>query len=386
MVRPPEPRAAFDPDKTFRSCTKSVNCAKSPIQDTCDPRLPPTLPILAPTLRTVTEGVGVSPALSMHQTFSRRLTRFRGSTRSLAAFSSASETMFPPTRPRVASRSSSPLLTSLSPRLRTFNLLRSARRSDSAKDRFHRPFVKMDDIPDPRRLSSIDRLRPLLKGLLFPGKRALFLGRRRWNRDGSRISFRSSVESQHRKRDRPLWGRTLRSTSISRFCHRDPTSDVASPGAVSRFWASAIEFPGQGRRFVVRNVVDRLLQHNHDAWAPPCDCVDTSRVLLEFPRTRCFESVSGLPEAASSERFRVTEIATGRESSSRGCFPVGNARAPTPRISNTPSSPLRACDALEKLVAFRDGRGPSASIVPRRTTALRPRRKTDMAIRGPRCF
>jgi len=168
---------------------------------------------------------------------------------------------------------------------------------------------------------------------------------------------------------------------------RHPTSHPPARSPASGL--ARLSFADRSRRVVVRNVFDRLLQHKHDAWAPPCDCVDTSRVFLEFPRTRCFGAVSGLSEAASSARspyYRRT--ATGRGSPSRGCFPIGNARAPTRRVSNTPSSPSRAYVALEKLVAFREGRGPSAGVVPRRTRRLESEHRTNRHsnVRGPRCF
>jgi hypothetical protein len=116
---------------------------------------------------------------------------------------------------------------------------------------------------------------------------------------------------------------------------RRPTSHLPARSPASGL--ARLTFPNRSRRIVVRNVVDRLLQHKHDAWAPPCDCVDTSRVFLEFPRTRCFGAVSGMPEAASSARSScLRRTATGRGSPSRGCFPIGNARAPTQRTSNTP--------------------------------------------------
>jgi hypothetical protein len=168
---------------------------------------------------------------------------------------------------------------------------------------------------------------------------------------------------------------------------RRPTSHLPARSPASGL--ARLTFPNRSRRIVVRNVVDRLLQHKHDAWAPPCDCVDTSRVFLEFPRTRCFGAVSGMPEAASSARSScLRRTATGRGSPSRGCFPIGNARAPTRRVSNTPSSPSRAYVALEKPVAFRVGRGPSADVVPRRTRALRSSAgRADVSnVRGPRCF
>lgn len=89
------------PDLVFRS-VRSHRFMKSPIRDTCDQRLPPTLPILAPTLRTVIECVQVSLALSMHHAFSRRATRFRGSTRfTQRRFLPKVKRCFPPARPRM---------------------------------------------------------------------------------------------------------------------------------------------------------------------------------------------------------------------------------------------------------------------------------------------
>jgi hypothetical protein len=96
-------RASRDPrpDLVFRS-VRSHRFVKSPIRDTCDQRLPPTLPILAPTLRTVIECVQVSLALSMHHAFSRRATRFRGSTRfTQRRFLPKVKRCFPPARPRM---------------------------------------------------------------------------------------------------------------------------------------------------------------------------------------------------------------------------------------------------------------------------------------------
>jgi hypothetical protein len=80
MIRPPELHDVFDSILSFDQFG-TVAFVKSPIRDACDQRLPPTLPILAPTLRTVIERVEVSLALSMHYTLSRRVTRFRCSTR-----------------------------------------------------------------------------------------------------------------------------------------------------------------------------------------------------------------------------------------------------------------------------------------------------------------
>jgi hypothetical protein len=94
-----------------------------------------------------------------------------------------------------------------------------------------------------------------------------------------------------------------------------------------------------------------------------------------------------VPKLRAVHSFVLPKSATGRDSPSRGCFPTGNARAPTRRVSNTPSSPLRACVALEKPVAFRKGR---RSIRQRRSaknyrleTRHRCRRRIE---RGPRCF
>jgi hypothetical protein len=122
---------------------------------------------------------------------------------------------------------------------------------------------------------------------------------------GSR--FGDSVESHHRKEGHPFGaivsGRrrfrdfaTATRRPTSHRPARSPASGLARP-----------TFPNRSRRIVVRNVVDRLLQHNHDAWAPPCECVDTSRVFLEDPRTRCFGPFPDCPKLRAVHELRVTE-------------------------------------------------------------------------------
>lgn len=114
-----------------------------------------------------------------------------------------------------------------------------------------------------------------------------------------------------------------------------------------------------------------------------------------IPRA-CFWSVPG---HVASGRFRfvrsceqrtdfvLPKSATGRDSPSRGCFPIGNARAPTRRVSNTPWSPFRAYVALEKLVAFRKGRRPIRQRRSAKNCRLEThRRYRRWAVRGPRCF
>lgn len=176
---------------------------------------------------------------------------------------------------------------------------------------------------------------------------------------GPEISFRRFRGEPSPESGSPFWGDHFRSTPISRFCHRDSTSDVTSPGAVSRFWAST-------------TVIPQPEPENRRALTSSTDFCNTTTMrghllaTASIPRA-CFWSVPG---HVASGRFRIVrsceqctdfvlpKSATGRDSPSRGCFPIGNARAPTQRISNTPWSPFRAYVALEKLVAFRKGRRP----------------------------
>jgi len=176
---------------------------KSSIRDTCDQRLPPTLPILAPTLRTAIEGVEVSLALPMHRAFSRRATRFRGSTRfTLRRFLPQVKRCFPPARPRMVESSIEPTSDVSVASLSNKRPLAECLSLQFSQGRFHRPFVKMSDFPDPKRLSSIDRIHlfikeALVRDLLFKEgsrgeKRGPLFKEARWNRDGSRTRFRIS--------------------------------------------------------------------------------------------------------------------------------------------------------------------------------------------------
>jgi hypothetical protein len=77
---------------------------------------------------------------------------------------------------------------------------------------------------------------------------------------------RTCTRDVPRERESPPENCSFRSfsvTSISRFCHRDPTSDVASPGTVTRF-GPVFAFPDQGRSLRSHDVVDRFLQRRHD--------------------------------------------------------------------------------------------------------------------------
>jgi hypothetical protein len=116
-----------------------------------------------------------------------------------------------------------------------------------------------------------------------------------------------SVESHHRKADHPfgaIFSGRRRSRDFATATRR-PTSHRPARSPASGL--ARPTFPNRSRRIVVRNVVDRLLQHNHDAWAPPYECVDTSRVFLEVPRTRCFGPFPDCPKLRAVHVLRVTE-------------------------------------------------------------------------------
>jgi len=168
----------------------------------------------------------------------------------------------------------------------------------------------------------------------------------------------------------------LRPVPISRFCHRDPTRVVVSPGAVSRFglarrvsrrWAgsrarttSSIDFcnydairghPLRVLRFLARGSgMNQFTLAARDQRLPvwiastasgavAC-AISVSRFRAAHFRLRVNEGV------APADRHRVEDFAL---------FP--GARAPTQRRSNTPWSRVRACVALETPAAFRTDRG-----------------------------
>jgi hypothetical protein len=119
--------------------------------------------------------------------------------------------------------------------------------------------------------------------------------------------FGDSVESHHRKADHPfgaIFSGRRRSRDFATATRR-PTSHRPARSPASGL--ARPTFPSRSRRIVVRNVVDRLLQHNHDAWAPPYECVDTSRVFLEVPRTRCLGPFPDCPKLRAVHVLRVTE-------------------------------------------------------------------------------
>lgn len=153
-----------------------------------------------------------------------------------------------------------------------------------------------------------------------------------------------------------------RPVPISRFCHRDPTRGVVSPGAVSRFglarrvsrrWAgsracttSSIDFcnydamrghPLRVLRFPARDsgmnqitlaACDQRLPVWTDATASGAVAcaISVSRFRAAHFRLRVNE------DGAPADRHRVEDFAL---------FP--GDRAPTQRRSNTPWSPLGAC-------------------------------------------
>lgn len=277
---------------------------KSSIRDACDQRLPPTLPILAPTLRTVIERVEVSPALSMHHAFSRRATRFRGSTRfTQRRFLPRVKRCFPP---RSIDRARSIEPTSERPRRLAFEHAtpcgmhvspvrpRSLPSPIRENERFSRPETPFIDRSNPLLLREAPVRGLLLKEVLGPRNADLFSREERWNRGGSRHLVRRFRGEPPPERGSPFWGKLFRSTPISRFCHRDPTSDVTSPGAVSRFWASTTYIPRpepENRRAQRRRPTSatRFTMRGH---------LHTS---ASIPRA-CFWSIPG---HVASGRFRV---------------------------------------------------------------------------------
>ena len=245
---------------------------KSSIRDACDQRLPPTLPILAPTLRTVIERVEVSPALSMHHAFSRRATRFRGSTRfTLRRFLPKVKRCFPP---RSIDRARSIEPTSERPRRLAFEHAtpcgmhvspvrpRSLPSPIRENERFSRPETPFIDRSNPLLLREAPVRGLLLKEVLGPRNADLFRGRSAGIEVGPGISFGDSVESHHRKEAHPF-GANFSGRRRSRdfaTATRRPTSHRPARSPASGL--ARPTFPDRSRRIVVRNVVDRLLQHD----------------------------------------------------------------------------------------------------------------------------
>jgi hypothetical protein len=175
------------------------------------------------------------------------------------------------------------------------------------------------------------------------------------------------------ERGSPFWGGRFRSTPMSRFCHRDPTSNVTSPGAVSRFWASTTDVPRPESE-------NRRAQRRRPTSATQPRCVGTSiRVRRYLARVSgvsqdtLLRAVSGLSEAASSassscyRRLRLAEIHRVEVA-----FPLGT---PEPLLdeSRTPRChPFARALLWRSSSRFEKVEGPSAGVVPRRTTALKP--------------
>lgn len=198
---------------------------------------------------------------------------------------------------------------------------------------------------------------------------------------GPGISFRRFRGEPSPESGSPFWGDHFRSTPISRFCHRDPTSDVTSPGAVSRFWASTIVIPQPEPE-------NRRAQRRRPTSATQPRCVGTSLRLRRYlarvsgvSQDTLLRAVSGLSEAASSAPAscyrRVRLAGTHRV---EVAFPLGTPEPPlnesrTPRGHHFARTLLWRSSSL-----FRKGQRP----IRRRRSAKNYRLETHRRYRrGP---
>jgi hypothetical protein len=167
----------------------------------------------------------------------------------------------------------------------------------------------------------------------------------------------------------------LSPSPISRFCHRDPTRDFVSPGAVSRFGfalhrprpepevlrarrrrsisATTMRYVGtplRVLRFLARGSGANqftLAATVNGCPSEPCSCERCRRLRdFGFPISAALYCLRMNEDVAPADRLRVEDFAL-----------LPGDRAPTQRRSSTPWSPFRAHVALETPTAFRTDRG-----------------------------
>lgn len=319
---------------------------------------------LAPTLRSVIGFVEVSLASSDVARASRHEMRFRDSTRFSFGMFFRPRIVTSATNALASSNSSSLRLTFPSPsRIPMPPFGFTFARED--QEHFTRPFVKMDDFHAPKRLRSIDLSRNLRRTEALPTTTEVTPF------PGSPPNAPSAVLARTNGRG---FGRR-RSCDFATAIRR-PTS-VHSKETFSFVWAfeSAQAIPRPKSENSAHDVVDRLLQHDHDSWAPHAiELVPRVHAADRLGACRCKIEVFG-SDGLQLRAAPYSRTTTGRDSPSREWFQRYGNQSPGSRSLEHLVVTCARVRALESTSpnhwSLRTGQDSSADALPRRMSALR---------------
>jgi hypothetical protein len=172
--------------------------------------------------------------------------------------------------------------------------------------------------------------------------------------------------------------------TVSRFCHRNPSSHAGSSGDTLSIRASS---ESTRRSFqpklesCVHDIVDRFLQHEYDSWAPPAIEL-IPRCMVRSARTTLSRFVRDRERRPLPSTFPWLHANTGRDHASRGCSPGCPRWKTEPQLDE--SRVLVVIHARVRVLEntsphrweSRTDPDPSRSVLPRRNERIEKSRST----------